>query len=101
LMHLIYCDGMATIPKDGRAEILHFHLIKERIKKIEALAKEESKLPQPLLGGRDVMNLFEIPSGPQIGKYLLLLREEQLSGKISTREAALTFLKAHRFSSDF
>lgn len=98
LLRLIYCDGMASVPKGGRAEVLHYYLIKERIEKITALAAERAKLPRPLLSGREIMNLLEIPSGPLIGKYLLLIREEQLSGKISTREAALVFLKAQHVS---
>ncbi len=99
LMQLIYCDGMATIPKDGRAEVLHYHLIKERIRNIAALAAERDKLPRPLLNGRDIMNLLDLQPGPQIGQYLMLLREEQLSGRISMPEAAINFLKAYRTSS--
>jgi len=99
LLQLIYCDGMATVPENGRVKVLHYHLINERIEKIAALTVEREKLPQPILSGRDVMNLLEIPPGPQIGKYLLLLREEQLRGKISTAEAAFDFLKSHPLSS--
>jgi len=93
LLQLIYCDGMASVPKNSEGHRLHYWAVKDRIQRIEALAAEQAKIPAPLLNGRDVMNTVGIPSGPAIGRYLDLVREEQLSGRIKTRQDAFVFLK--------
>ncbi len=93
LLQLIYCDGLASVPENPDGHLLHYWSIKERIQKIEALTSERAKIPKPLLSGREVMKSFNISSGPKVGKLLALIREEQLSGRISTREEAICFLK--------
>lgn len=93
LLALIYCDGKATVPEDGETKLLHYWEIKKRIAKIAALSAEKAKIPPALINGRDVMQILNIPSGPEVGKYLGLIREEQLSGRISVREDAVAFLK--------
>lgn len=95
LMQLLYCDGMATVPQNNQEQLSYYRQIKKRIAKIEALSAERAKIPAPLLNGRDVMKILDISSGPSIGKYLNLIREEQLSGRLSTKETAIVFLKNH------
>lgn len=95
LLQLIYCDGMASIPKNPEGHSLHYWAIKDRIQKIEALASEQAKIPRPLLNGEEVMETAGIASGREVGQYLMLVREEQLRGKISTRSEAIYFLKKH------
>ncbi|PCJ61380.1 MAG: hypothetical protein COA73_07625 [Candidatus Hydrogenedentota bacterium] len=72
---------------------MHYGLIKKRIQKIEALSSERAKIPKPLLSGRELMQFFNLSSGPKVGNLLGLIREEQLTGHISTKEEALSFLK--------
>ncbi len=93
LLKLIYCDGMASVPQKTEGHVHHYWLIKNRIKQIEVLATEREKIPSPLLDGRDIMQRIHITSGPEVGRYLGLVREEQLSGRISTHEEALTFIE--------
>ncbi len=93
LMQLIYCDGKATVPQDPQTHLSHYALMKARIEKIKALTAERDKIPPPLLSGRELMALLKIPSGPQVGRYLTGIREEQLSGRLSTREEALAWVK--------
>jgi poly(A) polymerase len=50
----------------------------------------------PLLGGRDVMAALDVPPGPEIGRLLRLLREAQAVGAVTTREAALVYLRRMR-----
>ena len=45
-------------------------------------------LPEPLLRGRDVIELG-VPAGPRVGEILAAIEEAQLVGAIRTREAAL------------
>ncbi|MFQ5596534.1 MAG: CCA tRNA nucleotidyltransferase [Nitrospiria bacterium] len=100
LLQLIFCDGMATIPEKGQIQISHYHLIKDRIAGIEALSAERAKIPAPLVNGREVMDALKIPSGPRVGKYLSIIREEQLLGRLSSKAAAIAFLKESQCDQD-
>ena len=62
---------------NGAASILrYFHDIKPQPLK-------------PLLNGHDIMNIFNIPQSPHIGKFLGILREKQALGEIASREQAI------------
>ncbi len=50
----------------------------------------------PLLDGRDMMAAFGLPPGPAIGRLLCLLREAQAVDAVTTREAALAYLRRAR-----
>ncbi len=73
-----------------------YRRLRERIAAMEALAESRSRIPPPLLSGEEVMELLGIAPGPEVGKALSLLREEQLSGRLSSREAARRFLQQQR-----
>ncbi len=93
LLKVIFCDGKGTLPQPGVPQLVHYRQLRERIKQIQALSQEKSHLPSPLLTGEQVMEALHCPPGRQIGKALALLREEQLSGRISDAETAITFLR--------
>lgn len=61
-----------------------------RLLKIYFESKDEEI--NQFLTGRDVMDLLGIGEGPEVGKYLDQLREEELAGKIDSREDAERFL---------
>jgi len=46
-----------------------------------------------LLRGEDVMEVFGVPPGPEVGRLLALAREAQALGLVSTREEALAHLR--------
>ncbi len=48
--------------------------------------------PSPLLSGEEMQKLGFAP-GPELGKYLKLLREAQLNETVTTKEAAITFIQ--------
>jgi putative nucleotidyltransferase with HDIG domain len=50
----------------------------------------------PLLDGREAMEALGLPPGPELGRLLRLLREAQAVGTVTTREAALTYLRQMR-----
>ena len=50
----------------------------------------------PLLDGREVMTALGLEPGPELGKLLALLREAQAVGAVSTREAAVAYLRRLR-----
>ncbi len=92
LMQLIFCDGSGTIPPAGVPTLVAYRAVKVRLDAIRALGEQSAGVPAPLLSGEEVMQALGIPPGPAVGKYLAQLREAQLQGEISTRDAALAFL---------
>jgi tRNA nucleotidyltransferase/poly(A) polymerase len=53
----------------------------------------ESISPPRLLDGNELMNEFELKPGPRVGEILEAIREAQATGKVSTREEALDFVR--------
>jgi poly(A) polymerase len=95
LRKLIFVDGLATVPRDGKGQLLSFYALKSRLEAIRSLAAAaRENVPKPLLSGEDVMAIFGIPSGPEVGRLLSLVREEQLAGKIQSRQEAEAFLRS-------
>lgn len=54
---------------------------------------KERILPKPLVRGNEIMESFNLPQGPLIGKLLKRVREAQAEGKLKNREETLQFLK--------
>jgi putative nucleotidyltransferase with HDIG domain len=54
---------------------------------------EESVAPPALLDGHAIMQAFDLPPGPQIGRLLESLREAQATGQVSDRQQALEFIR--------
>jgi len=60
-------------------------------------AEEARAIMAPsLLDGREVMQALGLGPGPEVGRLLALLREAQAVGAVSTREAALAYLRRLR-----
>ena len=68
------------------------HIIKES-------QKSEIKQHVKLIDGNEIMKIFSIPSGPQIGVLLKTIQEAQAIGDIDSKEQALTLIKANLNSS--
>ena len=64
--------------------------IQELIKKMPI---NNDRLPKRLLDGHFLFDVLHVPEGAKIGFYLEKLREEQLSGRIKTKDEAINFLK--------
>ncbi len=90
LLKVIFCDGSATIPEGGGAMLKSYGRLRERLAEI---TKEKQTAPSGLLSGEEVMEALSLPPGPEIGRALAALREEQLSGRIKTKEEARKFLR--------
>ena len=52
---------------------------------------EEAVKPAPLLNGQDLIDLFDMEPGPEIGRILRLIEEGQAAGEIGSREEAVRF----------
>ncbi len=56
---------------------------------------KEPLIPKPLINGRDLMDEFNLPPGPQIGKILRAVQTEQLEGRLFDKTGAFTFVENH------
>jgi poly(A) polymerase len=66
------------------AETMEYVLVERR--------KEEIPPPK-LISGHDLMNIFVLSPGPQIGQLLQAIQEAQAVGEITTREEALSLVQ--------
>lgn len=60
-------------------------------RKLKALSRAEIR-PEPLVNGRDVLGLG-IAEGPEVGRILRAVEEEQLEGRLTTREQAVEWIR--------
>jgi poly(A) polymerase len=70
----------------------NYAFCRERIKTLAAEDRTASLLPDPLIGGEDLIALG-MPPGPPMGTLLAEIRERQLEGELQTPEAALTLAR--------
>ncbi len=87
LLKLLYLDAISTIPEKGKTDLSNFKKLVKRIKELDKLHKEKDKLPPPILDGNEIMAKFKLKSGPEIGKLLSILREEQLQGRLGKEKS--------------
>ncbi|MFH1031245.1 MAG: HD domain-containing protein [Chloroflexota bacterium] len=57
------------------------------------LEEESIARPSKLIDGYDIIKLFSLKPGPQVGEILEAVREAQASGEITNRQKALDFVK--------
>jgi tRNA nucleotidyltransferase (CCA-adding enzyme) len=73
--------------RDGRFEPVAMEWFIERVRQLEA-----HQLPQPLLRGRDLVELGLAP-GPEVGRILRAVYEQQLDGTVRDHDAALALAR--------
>lgn len=91
LLALNFIDGSASHDANGRPSLTEYRALRERIHRI--LGAQKPKLPAPLLNGHDIMKKLHLKSGPEIGRILNVLREAQLTEKVTTKREAIAFIK--------
>lgn len=87
LLALHFCDESGSVPADLS--------LYQCVKKLYAEFRNEKLLPshlEPLLDGKEVMDLLQLKPGPQVKKILTALHEAQLEGEVKTREEAIFFI---------
>jgi poly(A) polymerase len=61
--------------------------------------QEESLVTPPkLVDGHDLINIFGMRPGPELGQLLEAVREAQAAGEIATRDEALAYVRDHLLS---
>ncbi|MDP3245316.1 MAG: HD domain-containing protein [bacterium] len=94
LRRLSYCDIQATVPPSGQPDMTNFDKMTARVAEVGKFAREKNILPPPILNGEEIMKILKIKPGPQVGKVILALREEQLEGRVTDKEEAKKFIKS-------
>jgi poly(A) polymerase len=75
----------------------HFEKLKEFIIYLQAYyfdVYQKEIVEEPLLSGKEIMEILNIPPSKKIGEIKNKLLEYQLEGKIKTKEEAIKFIKA-------
>jgi poly(A) polymerase len=57
------------------------------------LEQERRVVPPKLLDGHDLIRIFGLKPGPEIGEALEAVREAQASGEVATREEAIAYIR--------
>ncbi len=83
LLRLFKADASGSRPLD----LSLYHEMKQVI---DAIRKNNKKLPKPLLNGSDLQKRFGLKPGPIIGRILTSLHDAQLEQQIKTKEEAYT-----------
>jgi poly(A) polymerase len=86
-------DHLAT-----RGPELDFEEWREQAQKLtyvleERFREESIVAPPKLLDGHDLIDIFSLTPGPEVGELLEAVREAQAAGDIATREEALVFVQ--------
>ena len=77
-------------PDDAEERLVHLYAEVARLrdrKLAEALAAP------PLINGQDILNQLGLPSGPEVGRLLRMVREAQLDNEVETFQEALALAR--------
>jgi len=90
---LVLADALATCPVEENPRW------KSVVRVVNAILRmyyrePEIASPQPLIGGRDLMQELNLGEGPMIGRLLEAVLEAQVEGTVRTREEALGYAAA-------
>jgi len=92
LIKLTIADALATLPPESDPNLDNIDKLLRRLSKLKKLNKEKNRLPKALLDGDEIMKLLGLRPSKKIGELSLLLREEQLNGKVKDKAGAKKFL---------
>ena len=95
LLHVAFADASASVREDGTVDLERLHAFQEELISLASVMSTEKKpaLPPPLLNGNEIMELRAMPAGRAVGTILNELREQQLTGAITTRDEAIAFVQ--------
>ncbi len=97
LLKLAFVDALATVPEKGEPSLSNFRALLFRMEQIKKLGNKAGPPPK-LIDGGQIMKILDLRPGPLVGKALILIREEQLAGRITTAKEAKNFAKKLRLT---
>ena len=101
LMMLCDADITSKNPNKVKKYLANFKLVRKKLKEVEE--KDRIRNFQPPINGNEIMKLFKINSGKEIGFLKKLIKDAILDGEVkNNKEDALLFLnkKAKEFNID-
>ncbi|MBB5235077.1 HD domain-containing protein [Deinococcus budaensis] len=90
LLRLMLADREASRGPDSHPAVRHAYM--QAIDRVLAALEEQPAPPPPLLTGRDVMALLDLPPGPAVGEALRAVAEAQALGEVTSPEEARAFV---------
>ena len=91
---MILCDADITSknPNKVKKYLANFQLVRKKLKEVEE--KDRIRNFQPPIDGNEIMKLFKIESGKQIGDLKKLIKDAILDGLVkNNKEDALIYLE--------
>ncbi len=88
--------GLEKVPQNLQKTLKHLQTVNLLVSRL--LDPQKEVIPPSVIDGNDIMRALKISPGPEIGKILERIREEQATGKIKNREEALVFLTSQDFN---
>ncbi|HUV75724.1 MAG TPA: HD domain-containing protein [Dehalococcoidales bacterium] len=98
LLFLSLADHLAT--RGQNLDLAEWQEHAQMVEYVLARHFEEESLtvPPKLIDGNDLITIFALSPGPEIGEILEAVREAQAAGEVATREEALAYVE-HRLAS--
>ena len=92
ILFLSLADHLAT--RGPTLDLSHWHQHTQLVEYILSQHLAEGRLTQPLklIDGHDLINIFGLSPGPEIGKLLEAVREAQAAGEVTAKEEALAYI---------
>lgn len=91
ILYLSLADHLAT--RGPNLDLANWRQHGELVAYVLSRRFQEEIRPPRLIDGNDLINIFGLSPGPEIGKILEVVKEVQASGEITTREGALTLAR--------
>ena len=64
----------------------------------QRLEQQSRVTPPKLVDGHDLIDIFGMSPGPEVGEILEAVREAQAAGEVTTRDGALSYIRQHLLS---
>jgi poly(A) polymerase len=92
LMKLCDADITSKNPNKVKKYLANFQLVRKKLKEVEE--KDRIRNFQPPVNGNDIMEIYDIKSGKEIGQLKKIIKDAILDGLVkNNRDEVLIFLK--------
>ncbi len=100
ILFLSLADHLATKGPNLKLKAWQEHALLVGYVLDKRLAEERVTTPPKLISGQDLIQIFSLSPGPEIGQLLELVREAQATGELNTKEEALSYIRQYLVGRD-